>query len=62
MSGLPTALLAFAAGNFVYIASSDLVPEIKRADSGRRAALHFGLFLGGILLMLGVRLLRGWLG
>jgi len=62
VGGLPTALLAFAAGNFVYIASADLVPEIKRSQSGRRAVLHFLVFAAGILLMLGVRILRGWLG
>lgn len=62
VAGLPVALLPFAAGNFVYIASSDLVPEIKRADSARRSVLHFAVFLTGILLMLGVRLLRGWFG
>jgi zinc and cadmium transporter len=55
---LPTALLPFAAGNFIYIASSDLIPEIKRETSVRRSALYFTVFLAGIFLMLGIRLLR----
>jgi zinc and cadmium transporter len=62
IDGLPAALLPFAAGNFLYIASSDLVPEIKRADSQRRSLVHFTVFLCGIVLMLGVRFLRGALG
>jgi zinc and cadmium transporter len=49
-------LLPFAAGNFVYIAASDLIPEIKHATSPGEAALHFFAFLAGILLLLGVRL------
>jgi zinc and cadmium transporter len=54
----PTFLLPFAAGNFIYIASSDLIPEIKAQDDHRTAALHFGVFLLGIALMLGVKLIR----
>ena len=61
-AGTPTWLLPFAAGNFVYIASSDLIPEIKATESIQRSLLHFGVFLVGIVLMLGIRLFRGWLG
>jgi zinc and cadmium transporter len=49
-------LLPFAAGNFVYIAASDLIPEIKHATSPGEGALHFFAFLAGILLLLAVRL------
>ena len=45
-------LVLFGAGNFIYIASSDLVPEIKAQASLRAAALHFGCFAGGAALML----------
>jgi len=61
-SGLPTILLPFAAGNFIYVASSDLIPEIKRDEDVRRSLAYFGVFLLGIVLMLGIRLLRGSLG
>jgi zinc and cadmium transporter len=44
----------FAAGNFIYIAASDLIPEIKEEKSPRGAALHLGCFLGGVLLMYGL--------
>lgn len=59
VTGLPTFLLPFAAGNFVYIASSDLIPEIKREEDSRRSVLYFLVFLVGIGLMLGVRALHG---
>ena len=50
-------LVLFAAGNFIYIAASDLVPEIKRhAEPG--LALHgFACFAGGLLFMLLIAIL-----
>jgi len=62
VTGAPTVLLPFAAGSFIYIASSDLIPEIKGDEDVRRPFAYFLVFLAGILLMLGIRLLRGWLG
>ena len=41
-----------AGGNFLYIAASDLVPEIKTSTSLRSGALRFGWFSAGLLLML----------
>ena len=50
---LPVAGLAlFAGGNFLYIAASDLVPEIKASTSLRSGALRFGWFSAGLLLLL----------
>lgn len=48
MSGL----VLFGAGNFIYIAASDLVPEIKSNKSFRAAVTHFGCFLMGLALTL----------
>lgn len=45
-------LVLFGAGNFVYIAASDLIPEIKAHASLLGAAVHFGCFAAGLLLML----------
>jgi zinc and cadmium transporter len=45
-------LLPFAAGNFIYIAAADLIPEIKHQESMRRSVLHFFVFLVGIGIML----------
>ena len=44
-------LLPFAAGNFIYIAASDLIPEIKNQDCVSRNVLHFLAFVFGIGFM-----------
>ncbi len=50
-------LLPFAAGNFIYIASSDLIPEIKHKESVKKSVTHFIAFLTGIGLMLAIKFL-----
>lgn len=42
-------LLGLAAGNFLYIAAADLIPEIHREQRVGRMAIQFGLFVIGIL-------------
>jgi len=49
-------LLPFAAGTFIYIASSDLLPEIKHKESLKKSLIHFFVFLLGIILMLLLKL------
>jgi zinc and cadmium transporter len=49
-------LVPFAAGNFLYIAASDLVPEVNRHHRLTTAALHFAAFAAGVLLLLVIRL------
>jgi len=49
-------LLPFAAGTFIYIASSDLLPEIKHKESLKKSLVHFFVFLLGIILMLLMKL------
>lgn len=44
-------LVLFGAGNFIYIAASDLIPEIKSPGSRGEAWAHLGAFVGGIALM-----------
>jgi len=46
-------LLPFAAGSFLYIAAADLLPELKHDEKIRETALHFCIFLLGLLLMIG---------
>lgn len=48
-------LLPFAAGNFIYVAAADLIPEIKHEENARLNVIHFVAFLIGIVLLLGVR-------
>lgn len=44
-------LLPFAAGSFIYISASDLIPEIKYKGNKKKSLLHFSAFLAGISLM-----------
>lgn len=49
-------LLPFAAGNFIYIASADLIPELQREHEGRGIGGPWLGLLLGLLLLLVVRL------
>lgn len=44
-------VMAFAAGNFIYVSSSDLVPELHKEQDVRRAALAFAFFLAAVVMM-----------
>jgi zinc and cadmium transporter len=44
-------LLTFAAGNFIYIACSDLIPEIKHNESLKHNLIHFFFFILGIIML-----------
>src|SRR3989339_1079411 len=44
-------LLAFAAGGFLYIAASDLIPEIQKENNIKKSVLNFGVIFLGILAM-----------
>lgn len=46
-----TLLLPFAAGNFLYIAASDLIPEVNRHARTRVNLENFFAFLGGLLVL-----------
>lgn len=50
-SALLPYFLAFAAGSFVYISTSDLIPEIKKHKDTKHRIILFCIFLGGLLLM-----------
>lgn len=44
-------LLAFTAGGFIYIASSDLIPELHKENKTNKAIMSFLFFILGIFLM-----------
>jgi len=44
-------LLAFTAGGFIYIASSDLIPEIHKQKDNKKANTAFLLFIAGLVFM-----------
>lgn len=47
-------LVALGAGNFIYIAAADLIPEVKRAERLRETASRFLFFLAGVALLYAV--------
>ena len=50
-------VLPVAAGGFVYIAASDLIPEIRGERDVKKSAANYLIFILGILLMLAVKLI-----
>lgn len=54
-----TWFVPFAAGNFIYIGASDLIPEVKGHEKLSVSAVHFAAFLLGLALLLSVKLIGG---
>jgi zinc and cadmium transporter len=52
-------LVPFAAGNFLYIGASDLIPEVNKQRHLGPSFVHFGSFVSGILLLLLIKDLFG---
>jgi len=44
-------LVPFGAGNFLYIAASDLIPQINKGETLLKNLLHYAAFIAGLLLM-----------
>jgi len=44
-------LVPFGAGNFLYIAASDLIPQINKGGNARTNLLHFCAFFSGLLIL-----------
>jgi len=44
-------LIPFAAGNFIYIGASDLIPEVRRHGHPTASALHLSAFVAGLFLL-----------
>jgi zinc and cadmium transporter len=51
MEGISPFLISFTAGGFVYIAASDLIPELHRQKDTKRANIAFITFVLGIVFM-----------
>ncbi len=52
-------LLPFAAGGFLYIAASDLIPELHKEADIRKSIVYFIFFSIGIAFMVSIKLLLG---
>lgn len=51
IESISSGLLAFTAGGFIYIASSDLIPEIHKQKDNKKANMAFLLFIAGLVFM-----------
>ncbi|MFB6215813.1 MAG: ZIP family metal transporter [Candidatus Aenigmatarchaeota archaeon] len=56
VEGITIYILPFAAGSFIYIAASGLIPEIKDCETWQKSAINFTVFLMGVSLMLAIKL------
>jgi len=52
-------LIPFAAGNFIYIGASDLIPEVKEHENLRVNIKNYLAFISGLVLMLVIKLILG---
>jgi zinc and cadmium transporter len=57
IEGLGMFLLPFAAGGFIYIAGSDLIPELHKQCSSRKSLAQLMMIVLGILVMLSLVLM-----
>jgi len=51
-------LISFTAGGFIYIAASDLIPELHKQKDVKRANIAFVTFILGLIFMLLVKTVR----
>ena len=52
-------LIALGAGNFLYIAGADMLPEVKRAERFSESLTRFGFFVLGVTLLYGAHAMHG---
>lgn len=55
IKGVSGIILPFTAGGFIYIATSDLIPEIHKQKDLRRSSQAFLAFLSGIIFMAAIK-------
>jgi zinc and cadmium transporter len=59
MQGSAAFLIPFAAGNFIYIAGSDLIPELhKEKPEPLKSALQLTAFVLGVVVLLSLTFLE----
>ena len=59
IGGFDLFIVPFTAGGFIYIATADLIPELKKETAARRSLLQLLCILIGLALMLALKI---WLG
>ncbi|MBN2202673.1 MAG: ZIP family metal transporter [Candidatus Aenigmarchaeota archaeon] len=58
VDGLTAFLLPFTIGSFIYIASSDLIPELHKETNPKKSLLEMVMIVAGILFMLLILLIE----
>jgi len=56
VENLTAFLLSFAAGNFIYIAGADLIPELHKEEGAKKGFIQLVFFILGILIMMSLLL------
>lgn len=56
VTGFSVAVLPVAAGGFIYIAGSDLIPEIQHEVDVKMSVLQLGALITGVALMAALKL------
>jgi len=59
VGGAMAPLLALAAGGFIYISASDLIPELHKEEDMKKAINAFAAFLSGVVFMLATKYFLG---
>lgn len=59
IGGIVPFILPFAAGGFIYIAASDLVPELHKEPHLKKAIISFSFFILGIVFMFAIKFIAG---
>ncbi len=57
VEGFTSFLVPFAAGGFIYIAASDLIPELHKESKLKKSLLSFFMFIVGISFMIALKFL-----
>ncbi|MCX6743309.1 MAG: ZIP family metal transporter [Candidatus Parcubacteria bacterium] len=59
VAGLNNLLLPAAAGGFIYIAATDLIPELQKEIKAKSSFYHFFVFILALLFMLLIKIIGG---
>lgn len=52
-------MLPFAAGGFIYISMSDLIPELHKEENLRKSLIYFMIFIAGLAFMYFTKIIFG---
>ncbi len=52
IAGITLFLIPFSAGSLIYVAGSDLIPELHKETKARKSLWQFALFIAGVFVMM----------